>query len=80
MLRFLARRLLTAIPVILGVVILVYVLARVIPGDPCKAALGERATKQACDAYTARSRSSSAGTSTIWCTATSASPLRSGAP
>ena len=54
MLRFLARRLLTAIPVILGVVILVFVLARVIPGDPCKAALGERATKQACDAYTAR--------------------------
>jgi peptide/nickel transport system permease protein len=53
-LRFLARRLLTAIPVILGVVILVFVLARVIPGDPCKAALGERATKQACDAYTAR--------------------------
>ena len=31
MLRFLARRLLTAIPVLLGVVILVFVLARVIP-------------------------------------------------
>ena len=54
MLRFIARRLLTAIPVILGVVILVFILARVIPGDPCKAALGERATQQACDAFTER--------------------------
>ena len=53
-LRFIARRLLTAIPVLLGVVILVFVLARVIPGDPCRAALGERATQQACDAYTER--------------------------
>jgi peptide/nickel transport system permease protein len=52
--RFIARRLLTAIPVLLGVVILVFILARVIPGDPCKAALGERATKQVCDAYTER--------------------------
>ena len=54
MLRFISRRLLTAIPVLLGVVILVFVLARVIPGDPCRAALGERATNQACDAYTKR--------------------------
>jgi peptide/nickel transport system permease protein len=53
-LRFIARRLLTAIPVLFGVVILVFILARVIPGDPCRAALGERATKQLCDAYTER--------------------------
>jgi peptide/nickel transport system permease protein len=53
-LRFLARRLLTAIPVLLGVVILVFVLARVIPGDPCRAALGERATEAQCAAYTER--------------------------
>jgi peptide/nickel transport system permease protein len=53
-LRFIARRLLSAIPVLLGVVILVFVLARVIPGDPCRAALGERATKEICDAYIAR--------------------------
>jgi peptide/nickel transport system permease protein len=53
-LRFISRRLLTAVPVILGVVILVFVLARVIPGDPCRAALGERATNQACDAFIKR--------------------------
>jgi len=53
-LRFLIRRFLSAIPVILGIVILVFVLARVIPGDPCRAALGERATKEVCDAYNER--------------------------
>jgi peptide/nickel transport system permease protein len=53
-LRFLIRRLLSAIPVLLGVVIVVFVLARIIPGDPCKAALGERATPEACAAFTAR--------------------------
>jgi len=32
----------------------VFVLARVIPGDPCRAALGERATDVTCDAFSAR--------------------------
>jgi peptide/nickel transport system permease protein len=54
--RFLVRRFLSAIPVLLGVVILVFVLARIIPGDPCRAALGERATKEACDAYIQREK------------------------
>jgi peptide/nickel transport system permease protein len=53
-LRFFTRRLLAAIPVLLGIVILTFVLARVVPGDPCRAALGERATKQVCDAYIQR--------------------------
>ena len=34
MARFLIRRLLSSIPVLLGIVLLVFVLARVIPGDP----------------------------------------------
>jgi ABC-type dipeptide/oligopeptide/nickel transport system permease component len=54
MLRFLARRLLSAIPVLLGVVIAVFVVARVIPSDPCRAALGERATDEVCDAFIER--------------------------
>ena len=54
MLSFLARRLLFAIPVLLGIVIVTFVLARVIPGDPCRAALGERATAQICDAFNER--------------------------
>ncbi len=53
MLRFIVRRLLTAIPVLFGIVVITFVLARVLPGDPCRAALGERATNLACDAYNA---------------------------
>ena len=49
--RFIIRRLLSAIPVLFGIVALVFVLARIIPGDPCTAALGERATEELCDAY-----------------------------
>jgi peptide/nickel transport system permease protein len=54
MVRFTARRLLTSIPVLFGIVLFTFVLARVIPGDPCRAALGERATAQVCDAFNAR--------------------------
>ena len=43
MIRFIIRRLLLGIPVVLGVVAIVFVLARVIPGDPCRAALQEKA-------------------------------------
>lgn len=43
-----------SIPVLLGVVILVFILARIIPGDPCRAALGERATDAICNAFNIR--------------------------
>jgi peptide/nickel transport system permease protein len=52
--RFVLRRLLTAIPVLIGILALVFVVARLIPGDPCIAALGERATDEVCDAYNER--------------------------
>jgi peptide/nickel transport system permease protein len=52
--RFIVRRLLTAIPVLLGILALVFAVARLIPGDPCTAALGERATDEICDAYNVR--------------------------
>ena len=54
MTRFLVRRLLLTIPVLLGIVFVVFVLARVIPGDPCRAALGERATAVTCNAFNER--------------------------
>lgn len=54
MTRYIIRRLLLSIPVLLGVVILVFILARLIPGDPCRAALGERATDAICDAFRVR--------------------------
>jgi peptide/nickel transport system permease protein len=46
--RFIIRRLLLSIPVLLGVVAIVFLLVRVIPGDPCQAALQERATPETC--------------------------------
>jgi peptide/nickel transport system permease protein len=54
MTRFLIRRLLSGIPVILGVITIVFVLARVIPGDPCRAALQEKATPATCAAFNQR--------------------------
>ena len=48
MTRFILRRLLVTIPVLFGIIFLVFVLARVIPGDPCRAVLGEQATDAIC--------------------------------
>ncbi len=48
MVRYIARRLIYAIPVMIGILVVVFVLARLIPGDPCTAILGEKATPEAC--------------------------------
>jgi len=52
--RYIVRRLLLSIPVLFGIVLLVFVLARVIPGDPCTATYGEKATPEVCSAFEAR--------------------------
>jgi len=54
MTRYIIRRILLAIPVILGILVVTFVIARSIPGDPCTAALGERATRAACEAFNQR--------------------------
>jgi peptide/nickel transport system permease protein len=51
---FIVRRLLSGIVVLFGVMVLVFVLARVIPGDPCVAAYAEKATPQLCAAFNER--------------------------
>lgn len=51
MLKFVLRRLTFSLPVIFGIMIVTFTLARAIPGDPCLAVLGERATPEICDAY-----------------------------
>ena len=48
MFRFVLRRLLVSIPVVLGVLTIVFLLARVVPADPCQVLLGERATPATC--------------------------------
>ncbi|MGI9529717.1 MAG: ABC transporter permease [Acidimicrobiia bacterium] len=51
MLGFISRRTLLAIPVLIGIVVVVFFLIRAIPGDPCTAMLGERATVEACERF-----------------------------
>jgi peptide/nickel transport system permease protein len=48
MLRFIVRRLVSSIPVLFGILLATFIIARVIPGDPCQAALQERSTPEAC--------------------------------
>ncbi len=54
MFRYISRRLMLAVPVIIGILFATFALARLIPGDPCRAALGEHATDQICDAFNER--------------------------
>ena len=54
MTRFVVRRLLLSIPVLFGIVFVVFTTARLIPGDPCRAVLGERATDATCNAFIKR--------------------------
>ncbi|MFV1971406.1 MAG: ABC transporter permease [Acidimicrobiia bacterium] len=53
MLSFITRRTLLAIPVLFGIMIVVFLLIRAIPGDPCSSMLGERATPEACERFDA---------------------------
>lgn len=54
MIRFIIRRLLVSIPVLFAIVLFVFLLARVIPGNPCLATLGERATAEQCRQFAIR--------------------------
>ncbi|NNC92892.1 MAG: ABC transporter permease [Acidimicrobiia bacterium] len=51
MLSFIVRRTLLAIPVLIGIIVVVFLLIRAIPGDPCTAILGEQATEEACERF-----------------------------
>ena len=53
MIRFIARRIVIAIPVLFGILFLVFAIARLLPGDPCVAALGERADPETCAQFNA---------------------------
>jgi len=46
MLRFVVRRLLQLIPILLGLSILLFAWLRLLPGGPASALLGERATPE----------------------------------
>ena len=48
---YIIKRLLISIPVLFGILLVTFVLARLIPGDPCKAILGEKATVEVCEKF-----------------------------
>ena len=52
MARFVVRRLLLLVPILLGLSILLFVWVRALPGSTAQALLGERATPAAVDAST----------------------------
>lgn len=54
MLRYILRRLLLVLPTLLTTLTLVFIIVRVIPGDPATAALGDYASKQAVEALRER--------------------------
>jgi len=54
MIQFILRRILLLLPVILGILLITFIIVRLIPGDPCVAMLGERATPTMCNAFRQR--------------------------
>lgn len=52
--QYIYRRLLLSAPVLVGILFVTFALARLIPGDPCRAVLGERATDAICDEFIKR--------------------------
>ena len=52
MTEYVARRVLYSIPVLFGIVFVVFVLVRLIPGEPCTAMLGEKASAETCERFT----------------------------
>ena len=54
MFKYIAQRLVLSIPVFLGVATIVFLVVRVIPGDPAVASLGDYASKEAVEALRQR--------------------------
>jgi peptide/nickel transport system permease protein len=51
MLKYIFRRALASLPVLFGVLLVTFALARAIPGEPCRAILGEKATVEVCEQF-----------------------------
>lgn len=51
MFAYIVRRTLASVPVLIGILVVTFFLLRLIPGEPCKAILGEKASPQACERF-----------------------------
>jgi peptide/nickel transport system permease protein len=54
MIQSVIRRLLSSVPVLVGILMFTFALARIVPGDPCTALLGEHANPESCARFIAR--------------------------
>lgn len=51
MIQYTIRRILLAIPVLAAILVVVFFLARAVPGDPCRSILGEKASAETCERF-----------------------------
>jgi peptide/nickel transport system permease protein len=51
---YILRRIFSSLPVLIGILFVTFALGRMIPGDPCRAILGEKATDAICDEFIKR--------------------------
>jgi peptide/nickel transport system permease protein len=54
MTQYIIRRVLLSLITLFGIIAIVFVIARLLPGDPCLSALGERATEAICNDFNER--------------------------
>jgi peptide/nickel transport system permease protein len=54
MTKYIAQRIFAALPVLFGILFVTFTLARLLPGDPCVAILGEKANEVTCAAFNIR--------------------------
>jgi peptide/nickel transport system permease protein len=54
MTKYIVQRILAALPVLLGILFVTFAMARLLPGDPCVAILGEKANEVTCGAFNIR--------------------------
>lgn len=54
MINYIIRRVLASIPVLIGILVVTFALGRMIPGGPCRAILGEKATPEVCEEFDRR--------------------------
>lgn len=51
MIQYTIRRLIASLPVLFGIVVVTFIMGRAVPGEPCKAILGERASAATCEKF-----------------------------
>ena len=66
MLQYAMRRLLLAVPMLLGAMSMVFFAMRVLPGDPCTAMMGDQATPRCAPGLCLRPRAGAPRGGAVW--------------